>query len=170
MEPPSSPCKCQVERASQDGKPAPGEGLVSARASVAPLRSVLYVSRRLATVPDTTAAIADLVEASTASSGHLAITGALIVTGTRCAQVLEGERPAVEEMMSRIRRDVRREDLSVALDGEITERRFAGWSVAYWGNAGYVRRLLEPLDRSDPPPTAEDCRRVIRFMQGMAAP
>lgn len=112
--------------------------------------------------------IESIVETSMARNRTLDVTGALIATEGRFAQVLEGPAAALDDLMVSIRRDPRHTDLIVTFDEHIRERRFGGWSMAYSGNAGFVARLLGSV-ATDPGLADEtELSRLIRFMQGMA--
>ena len=132
------------------------------------LRSLLYVSRILIPIEDRPTEIDRFVAVSTARNRTLNITGALIVTKSRFAQVLEGPDSAIEELMTSIRRDPRHGELAVVFDRAIAGRRFDGWSMAYSGNAEYVTRLVDPLGAVSTPPGDADALRLIGFMKGMA--
>ena len=73
------------------------------------------------------------------------VTGALVFTGKNFAQVLEGRREAVEELMQSINKDERHRDVDVVAVDEIKERRFPGWSLAYAGPSIFVDRHIRPL-------------------------
>ena len=131
------------------------------------LRSLHYISRRLVPVPDVAGAIDSIVELSVARNLALNVTGALIATESRFAQVLEGPADAITDLMASIRRDPRHTEIAVRFDEAIEMRRFAGWAMAYRGNAGFVSRLVD-ADATDPASDAPDRRRLVRFMRGMA--
>ncbi|MCK5771127.1 BLUF domain-containing protein [Algiphilus sp.] len=59
-----------------------------------------------------------------------AITGIFLTLGDRFIQVLEGERSAVEQLATNIRRDVRHLEFRILLQREIPERAFGDWSMA----------------------------------------
>ena len=61
-------------------------------------RSLLYVSRRLATADD----VQDIVAVSRARNAQWQVTGALIASRGRFAQILEGQRSAVDALMDSI--------------------------------------------------------------------
>jgi Sensors of blue-light using FAD len=59
------------------------------------------------------------------------ITGVLVLVDGVFLQVLEGEKDNVLNLMERIKRDPRHHGLKVYREGEIDERAFASWSMAY---------------------------------------
>ena len=132
------------------------------------LRSLLYVSRILIPLAERPAEIDRIVTVSAERNRTLNVTGALIVTKSRFAQVLEGPDPAIEGLMASIRRDPRHGELAVVFDRAIAGRRFDGWSMAYSGHAEYVTRLVDPLGGVSTPPGDADALRLIGFMKGMA--
>jgi hypothetical protein len=75
----------------------------------------------------------DVIEAILAQSRkhnpELGITGILCQSGEVYMQVLEGGRLAVNQLYNQIVRDERHRDVVVLHYEEITERRFAGWTM-----------------------------------------
>lgn len=65
--------------------------------------SLLYVSRRTCSDDD----VRNIVETSLSWNARLHITGALVASRNRFAQILEGSRAGVDEPMEGIRRDPR---------------------------------------------------------------
>jgi len=106
--------------------------------------TVLYVSKTLLEFPAGEAEVADIVAFSRSRNAGLEVTGALISTGTYFAQLLEGPREAVEELMRSIDADPRHMRIKTMRTAE-EARRFAGWSMAYSGTADYVDRQIAPL-------------------------
>ena len=106
--------------------------------------SLLYVSKTLLEFPAGEAEVAKIVAVANSRNASLGVTGALVSTGTYFAQLVEGEREAVEELMASIEEDPRHMRLKTIRTVE-EERRFARWSMAYNGNAGFVDRHIAPL-------------------------
>ncbi|MGH1570394.1 BLUF domain-containing protein [Methylobacterium sp. P31] len=128
-------------------------------------RSLLYVSRRLATADD----VQDIVAISRDRNAQLQVTGALIASRSRFAQILEGQRSGVDALMDSIRRDGRHTDVEVLLYDDIERRRFPGWSLAYSGASTFVDGLIKALaDRTSPQPDPHHLRRLIGVMQDFA--
>lgn len=128
-------------------------------------RFLIYVSRRLATDAD----IRDIVEISRARNARLQVTGALIATEARFAQVLEGSRGAVDELMDSIHRDPRHERVEVVQDRSSNERQFPDWTMAYSGGAVFAERLIGALaTESAERPDAQHLRRLVAFMRAFA--
>ena len=69
--------------------------------------------------------------------------GALLFTGARFAQVLEGPRAGVEELMDSINRDARHTDIVIIKQGDTPRRRFATWALAYCGPSAFVAQAVD---------------------------
>jgi hypothetical protein len=127
--------------------------------------SLLYVSRRVATDAD----VRDIVEMSRARNDRLQVTGALVASPGRFAQILEGPRAAVDALMDSIRRDRRHTGVEVLLHGDIERRRFPGWTLAYSGTAQFVDGLIGALaEHTAPEPPSSDLRRLIQAIEEFA--
>lgn len=107
-----------------------------------PVFSLLYVSRALVHGPEADCAVAEIVSVARERNGQLGVTGALLFTGDRFAQVLEGTRGAVKELMVRINRDARHTDIAIIREGTVAEARFAQWTLAYSGPSAFIDRTV----------------------------
>lgn len=94
-----------------------------------PLVSISYVSA--AAEPFDDARLAELLEQSRRSNHEHDLTGMLLYRRGRFFQVLEGPQDAVDELMTKIRRDPRHTDVRMLLSEEIDERRFSEWTMGY---------------------------------------
>jgi hypothetical protein len=130
--------------------------------------SLVYVSKSLLQPGQAAREIGSIVDVSTARNAAAGVTGALLYTGTRFAQLLEGEEPAVREIMSSIVRDPRHCDVVTVDQGPIAARRFSSWSLVYLGHstfaAGTVERALAERERGD----GYALNNLIRFLQELA--
>jgi Sensors of blue-light using FAD len=108
-----------------------------------PLYSLLYVSRSLVGGQTAQVAVADIVDVARRRNAALQVRGALLFTGARFAQALEGPRPAVEELMRSINRDARHTDIVVIHEGDVARPRFAKWALAYSGPSDFVGRTVD---------------------------
>jgi hypothetical protein len=88
----------------------------------------LYVSRAVG--PQTTTVTASILATAQAHNLQHGIGGVLCQGKGLYLQVLEGERSAVHRLYARIVADRRHSDVEMLHLEEITERRFAGWSMA----------------------------------------
>ncbi len=130
--------------------------------------SLLYVSKTLLEFPAGAAEVAKIIEGSLIRNASLGITGALMSTSNHFAQVLEGGRAAVEELMASINRDPRHMKVKII---RVTEekRRFPDWALAYSGTAGLVDRHIAPLFSSLPVgDTAHLALRLLAIMEEFA--
>ena len=101
---------------------------------------LMYASRAAAGMdPEELAAI--LRKSRTANAAH-GITGVLCYSEGIFLQVLEGGRTAVNRLYNRIVADARHHDAELMLYEEISERRFAGWSMGQVALARLNRSLL----------------------------
>lgn len=87
---------------------------------------LLYASRVVDASPALFDAILNESRARNLSQG---ITGVLCYGNGAFLQVLEGARPAVSHLYNRIQRDARHTHIELLRFEEITERRFACWSM-----------------------------------------
>ncbi|HWP17829.1 MAG TPA: BLUF domain-containing protein [Burkholderiaceae bacterium] len=88
---------------------------------------LLYASR--ATVPLTHETVEAILAESRARNPALGITGILCWSGDVVLQVLEGGRDPVNRIYGEIVRDARHRDVTILHFEEISERRFAGWTM-----------------------------------------
>ncbi len=106
--------------------------------------SLLYVSKTLLEHPQAEAEVAQIVASSASRNARLGVTGALVSTSTYFAQLLEGPRSAVGELMQSINADPRHMRVRIIRTAE-EERRFAEWSMVYTGYASFVDRHIAPF-------------------------
>lgn len=88
---------------------------------------LLYASRSSGAVSQQT--IDSILERSRANNPALGITGVLCHGGDVYMQVLEGGRDAVNSLYNRIASDSRHRQVILLDYEEISERRFAGWTM-----------------------------------------
>ncbi|MCH8179902.1 MAG: BLUF domain-containing protein [Proteobacteria bacterium] len=88
---------------------------------------LLYASR--AASPLGNEVIDDILTTSRRNNPAQGLTGLLCHSGDIFMQVLEGGRDAVNALYHRIARDPRHRDVILLHYEEITERRFAGWTM-----------------------------------------
>jgi len=87
---------------------------------------LLYASRAIDTSPSAIDAILSQSRQFNPSSG---ITGILCYGGGIFLQAIEGGRAAISELYGHIQRDARHKDVELLQYEEISERRFAGWTM-----------------------------------------
>jgi hypothetical protein len=88
---------------------------------------LLYASR--STAPVTGALVDAILTRSRSYNAEHGITGILCYCGETFMQVLEGGRNPVNALYGQIVRDPRHRDVVLLSYDEITERRFAGWTM-----------------------------------------
>jgi len=91
------------------------------------LARFVYVSRMRRLVDD--ADVRKIREASVRNNLRNGVTGVLVCGSGTFLQVLEGERPLVNETVSKILVDPRHSDIRVVSDIDTTERLFPSWSM-----------------------------------------
>jgi len=109
------------------------------------LASLLYVSQSALSPWHERSQVEDILTVARSRNRQLGVTGALVFTQARFAQVLEGPKTSIDELMASILRDERHRDVEVVLTEDIPERRFPSWSLAYSGSSKYVDRHIKPL-------------------------
>jgi hypothetical protein len=90
---------------------------------------VLYVSRAVG--PQTTTVTASILSTAQAHNRQNGIGGVLCQGKGLYLQVLEGERSAVNRLYARIVADSRHKDVEMLHLEEVSERRYAEWSMAH---------------------------------------
>lgn len=87
--------------------------------------------------------VSEIVAVSQLRNASLAVTGALLFTGERFAQILEGPESAVRELQNSILRDGRHKSVTtIAIDlGPL--RIFDDWSLLYSGQSRFFQRIVE---------------------------
>ena len=90
---------------------------------------LLYVSRAVG--PQTTTVTSSILLTARAHNAQHGIGGVLLQGQGLYLQVLEGERLAVNRLYARIVADLRHQDVVLLHLEEITQRRFASWSMAH---------------------------------------
>ncbi|HVO52244.1 MAG TPA: BLUF domain-containing protein [Thermoanaerobaculia bacterium] len=84
-----------------------------------------------------------LAESRIRNKAH-GISGVLVFVDGAFLQILEGEKNDVLDLMARIESDPRHHDIKVFSEGEVDERAFSSWSMAYLSpSAGDVAKWAE---------------------------
>lgn len=105
----------------------------------------LYRSTCPLLIEESQQAVADIVDVSIPRNDSLAVTGALLFTGTRFAQYLEGPEASIIALRASILRDPRHQDVTTLIQGAYARQLFSGWSLAY---AGPSRFVADTVDRA----------------------
>jgi hypothetical protein len=109
------------------------------------LSTWLYASSCTLNRAEALEAVHQIVDVSRPTNRSLDVTGALIWTGTRFAQFLEGPDAGVAALRETILRDPRHHSVQTIEASETSARMFAGWSLAYSGTASFVERELKRI-------------------------
>ena len=90
---------------------------------------VIYSSRAAEhlSMPDLESILVDARE----GNKRRGITGALVFVEDTFLQILEGDRSAVQSLMSSISKDTRHSELHVIFEAEIDQPMFSAWKMAY---------------------------------------
>lgn len=96
------------------------------------LHRIIYGSRPALDAPAATA-IRDILRRARRNNGRRGITGALLFTGDRFVQVLEGPAAAVRGTFERIAQDRRHSQITLLHAAPVEARAFAGWALGYNG-------------------------------------
>jgi len=135
------------------------------------IRCLLYVSESCLSWPEDAAEVDRMVAVARHRNEQLSLTGALIYTRTHFAQVLEGDKAAIEEVMASIRADPRHRNLQVVADDPLEARYFPDWTMAYSGPSFYVDRQIRPLlnGATDPARSRRAAAGLLALMREFAA-
>jgi hypothetical protein len=106
---------------------------------------LVYVSRSELSIDGDIASVEEIVAVANARNAQLRVTGGLVYTETHFAQILEGPKAAIAELMTSIGRDQRHCDVTVVAEHRIAARRFPEWAMAYSGPSPFLDRHLKPL-------------------------
>lgn len=109
------------------------------------MERLLYISESRIKDSDAKPMIAQIVAASQIRNTKLAITGALLFTGTHFAQILEGPTESIDLLMVSINADLRQGNILIADRSAINTRRFPDWKMAYHGPSLFVSRQVVRL-------------------------
>ncbi|MEG3179525.1 BLUF domain-containing protein [Sphingomonas sp. LT1P40] len=135
---------------------------------VGTLTTWMYVSRSCLTVETAPAAVANILAESQAHNAANGITGVLLFTGARFAQLVEGSSGAINRLRAIISADERHDDLVTLSPPSSTGRRFEGWSLAYNGDSGFVATAVERVLAADAGQV--EASALLRLMEELVAP
>jgi hypothetical protein len=131
--------------------------------------ALLYTSCNQIAADAVDGELAKILETSLAYNHSHSITGALVSTPTRFAQVLEGPRGAVMALMQRIEADPRHRDIVVVASEMLPQRSFPRWSFAHIGlNADLDQAMAKLSDASTSPPSPGDVWSLWELMSELA--
>jgi Sensors of blue-light using FAD len=112
----------------------------------------------------------ELLDHSRRNNAANGITGALIYSEGMFLQIIEGDKVQLQDLMTKIRRDVRHESVFVLRESEIPKAMFSSWKMAYvsatkkqvakWVGVSTLNESAESLTE-----TAEEQNRTTQFAQ-----
>jgi lipase chaperone LimK len=109
--------------------------------------SWLYASRSVLPEGQEQTVVRQIVDVSRVKNGKLAITGALIFTGSFFAQYIEGPPEGVESLKASIPADVRHIEVRTVAAETVQARKFGDWSLAYSAESAPFDRLTSLAHR-----------------------
>jgi len=114
------------------------------------LATWLYLS--VADLPgDAHAGVVDaIVAVSRRRNAELDVTGALIFSGSRFAQFIEGPPASIAALRAAIESDVRHRSVTTFSADTTSNRQFAGWLLAYSGHSTFVDLELRRIGEQHP--------------------
>lgn len=109
------------------------------------MERLVYVSESRVDFAHTEQVVVDLVSNAKLRNACLAVTGALIFTGSHFAQILEGPPDSIALILAALLKDPRHSNIYIVAHYPISTRIFAEWQMAYHGPSRYVARCVEQL-------------------------
>ncbi|MDP9096136.1 MAG: BLUF domain-containing protein [Pseudomonadota bacterium] len=123
-----------------------------------------------AETPMQTGDLEELLEHARRSNAANGITGALVYAEGMFLQILEGDEGRVKDLMAKIRRDVRHDNVTVLREGEVPAATFGSWKMAYvgatpqqvarWAGLTVASDTIESVSQA-----TEENNRTARFAQ-----
>lgn len=102
----------------------------------------LYVSVSKIAKDLVDAELARIVDWSHRNNAAMNVSGALLFTGVRFLQCIEGSPKAVKDIRAKIMYDPRHEAVTTLIEGPIVKRQFENWSLAYVGPSMHVSTTI----------------------------
>ncbi len=103
----------------------------------------MYISSADLPQADAANIIRAIIDISVTRNAALGVTGALLFTGQRFAQHLEGPAGGIAALKQSIMRDPRHHDIRTIAQGPYDHRRFLTWSLAYAGPSRFVASKVQ---------------------------
>ena len=99
--------------------------------------------------------VRDILQASLVNNWRDEVTGFLHSERGRFYQYIEGAKPAIDNLMSRLRLDRRHHSLEVRGQGVVSARQFTGWDMGF-ASADENYLLVTAADPDRSPPTGDE--------------
>ena len=129
-----------------------------------PLHMLLYVSRSLIPPDQADAEVERILAVARRRNLQARITGALLFSGARFAQALEGPAHAIDAVMADIERDGRHDELRTLYRREVATREFPSWSMAYVPRFPAAEGHIAAATRSDDDPSDTSTDALLAYM------
>ena len=130
--------------------------------------SLLYVSRAALPTREGSTELAEILAVARTRNRALDVTGAIIFTQDNFAQLLEGPRAAIDQLMASIRQDPRHTDVRTVRQEQDVARRFEGWHMAYEGPSVFIARHVRVLSASFSTPSDLHIARLMDLMVSLS--
>lgn len=102
----------------------------------------LYVSSSRLARDDCELQVQHIANVSKRRNAACAVTGALLFSVDQFVQLIEGPPNSVAQIRASISQDLRHSDVITLADGELPERNFEGWALAYNGRSQFVGKAI----------------------------
>ena len=109
------------------------------------LKSVLYVSTSQLLNWERDLQVQQIVDHSRAWNASVGITGALVATGRRFVQLIEGPPLRIDELVAMIRADRRHVAVNILEEAATDQRQFGRWTLAYAGPDTFIDEKLASM-------------------------
>lgn len=109
------------------------------------LRSILYMSDRMAGNENGPRQIGEMVDLSRIWNASVGITGALVFTERHFVQFIEGPHAAIDDLLGKLYNDKRHDRIRIIEDAEPKSRQFEDWSLAYSGPDRFIDQQIPSL-------------------------
>lgn len=120
------------------------------------MHCIVYSSKAAKVISDRD--LREILETARSNNGLIDVSGMLLYHEGCFIQVLEGVRATVDPLFAQISRDPRHKEIVTLWQGEISERRFGGWTMGFRravgnelsGLPGYTDWMERPADAWSP--------------------
>jgi len=132
-------------------------------------QSLIYISRSRLVMPAQASEIDRIVADAVPRHVALGIRGALIFTERHFAHLIEGPPPSIDELIEDVMADPRHEQVTIIDRRPIDGYRFPDWTLAYWGDAGYMdKQVARVLEKASGVVQAYRAEHLLRLIQRLA--
>ncbi|WP_157816180.1 BLUF domain-containing protein [Spirosoma pollinicola] len=113
--------------------------------------------------------IQDILQQSRSRNAQVGITGVLLYMHGHIIQVLEGDKPAVDDLFERIKKDTRHKQVICVLNQSIKAHLFSQWSMGYetltTQQFDEIRTIID-LDKPKPVSETENESAIVKTLRG----